>query len=72
MKNKIILILIVFIVILAVSIYTVFNYRRNVMESQKISIEFEKYYQKQVTGHELISIINKAIDINTTDGKGYR
>lgn len=75
MKNKIILILIVFIVILAVSIYAVFNYRRNVMESQKINIEFEKYYQKQVTGHELISIINKAIDVNTKnavekDGNG--
>lgn len=38
------------------------------MKSQKINSEYNKYYNIQVLGNELISIINKTIDINEKYG----
>ena len=64
MKNKIIIILIIFIVILSISIYMVYSYRKNIYDYQETTRTYEAYYNKQILGTELISIINRTIDIN--------
>ena len=68
MKNKILIILIIFIVILAIAVYTVYNYRINIQESQKINNEYKSYYNIQILGTELLSIINRTQDINEKNG----
>lgn len=64
MKNKIILILIILSIILSVSIYFVYNYRINTLQAQKINNEYKAYYNMQMLGTELVSILNKTADIN--------
>ena len=64
MKNKIILILIIFLIILSISVYYVYNYRKSTLQAQKINNEYKAYYNMQMLGTELISILNKTADIN--------
>ncbi len=64
MKNKILLILIVFLVILAIASYFVYNYRVQYKASQETNRIFESYYNAQMLGTELVSVINKTEDIN--------
>lgn len=64
MKNKILLILIIFLIILSISIYFVYNYRKNALQAQKINNEYKAYYNMQMLGTELVSILNKTADIN--------
>lgn len=68
MKNKILLILIIFIAILAIVVYAIYNYRISVQESKKINNEYKSYYNKQILGTELLSIINKTEDTNEKYG----
>lgn len=65
MKNKILLILIIFMVILAAITYIFYNYRIEVKEAQKTNNEYKSYYEKEMLGTELVSIMNKTEDINT-------
>ena len=65
MKNKILLVLTIFMVILAISCYVVYQYRLNIIENQKINNQYKSYYQAQVLGTELVSIINETEDINS-------
>ena len=65
MKNKILLVLTIFMVILAISCYIVYQYRLNIIENQKINNQYKSYYQAQVLGTELVSIINETEDINS-------
>ena len=76
MKNKILLILVIFIVILCIATYLVYNYRVNIAESQAINNEYKAYYNKQIIGTDLASVINKTMDNNekyniTKDDSGY-
>ena len=64
MKNKIITILIIFLIILSISIYFVYNYRKSTLQAQKINNEYKTYYNMQMLGTELVSIMNKTADIN--------
>ena len=68
MKNKILLILIIFACILLIAVYSVYSYRTSIAESQKINKEYAQYQNVQMLGTELISLINKTIDINTNLG----
>ncbi len=68
MKNKILLIFVVLCIILAITIYFVYNYRANVIEAQKINNEYQSYYNVQMLGTELVSIINRTIDVNEKNG----
>ena len=65
MKNKILLILIIFMVILAIITYIIYNYRINLQEIQKINNEYITYSKAQMLGTELVSIMNRTQDINT-------
>lgn len=62
--KKIIYILITFLIILTISIYLVYTYRVNFNKSQKINKEYKSYYNMQMLGTELVSILNKTADIN--------
>ena len=68
MKNKILLIIIVFVVILAVAVYGIYSYRSKAIESQKINNEYKSYYNVQIIGNELLSIINKTQDMDEQYG----
>ena len=65
MKNKILLILIIFMVILAIITYIIYNYRINLQEIQKINNEYITYSKAQMLGTELVSIMNRTQDIKT-------
>ena len=76
MKNKILLIIVIFIIILCVAIYLVYNYRVNIAKSQEINNEYKSYYNKQIIGTDLASVINKTMDNNEKnnipkDNSGY-
>ena len=60
MKNK----LAIMIFLTVVVAYYVYNYRVNMVETQKINKEYQSYSNVQMLGTELISIINKTTDIN--------
>ena len=64
MKNKILLILIIFMCILLLAGYFVYNYRMNIAESQKTNKEYSAFYNAQMLGTELISLVNKTMDVN--------
>ena len=68
MKSKILILLFIFIIILAFVGYTVYQYRTTIAKTQEINNEYRKYYNTQVQGNELISIINKTIDRNQKNG----
>ncbi len=75
MKKFFIILLILFIVLIA-SIYMVYSYRAEALEAQKLNKEYEEYYNIEILGTELISIINRTIDLNNKndivkDDKGY-
>lgn len=74
--KKILIILLILSIILVVGVYSVYRYRTNVYQIQKQNREYEQYYNINVLGTELISIINKTINLNTKnnitkDDKGY-
>ena len=76
MKNKILLIIVIFIIILCVAIYLVYNHRVNIAKSQTINNEYKAYYNKQIIGTDLASVINKTMDNNEKnnipkDDSGY-
>ncbi len=68
MKNKIIIIVIIFLIILSVSAYMVYNYRKSVISSQKVNESYKAYYDTEILGTELISVINKTVDFNEQNG----
>lgn len=68
MKNKIIIIVIIFLIILSVSAYMVYNYRKSVISSQKVNETYKAYYDTEILGTELISVINKTVDFNEQNG----
>ncbi len=68
MKNKIIIIVIIFLIILSVSAYMVYNYRKSVISSQKVNESYKAYYNTEILGTELISVINKTVDFNEQNG----
>lgn len=52
-------------VILASATYIIYNYRMKLQEAQKINNEYKSYYEAQILGTELVSIMNRTQDVNT-------
>lgn len=74
--KKFVIILLVLCIILAVGIYSVYRYRNAILETQKLNSQYEQYYNINILGTELISIVNRTIDINNKnnieqDNSGY-
>ena len=62
--KKIIIFFIIIIVIVAIMSTIYLNYKITYNEAKKENEEFEYYYQKQVYGSDIATIINKAVDNN--------
>lgn len=63
MKKIAIFFLILIIIIVGMS-YLYLNYKAQYNTAQKENKHFEDYYQKEVNGTDLATIINKAVDSN--------
>lgn len=63
--KKIIILFSVVIVIISIIWINYEKYKSEYNSIQKSNLEFEKYYQKEVYGVDLTTVINKAVDENT-------
>ncbi len=64
MKKNIFLILSILLAILAIVVYGIYNNNKIKIESEQNNRAYKSFYEKQVLGTDLLSIINKAIDNN--------
>ena len=68
MKKVFFILLFALILITIIVTYTVYQYRKNEIEKQKINNEYSVYLNKTIPGTELMSLINKTLDINVKNG----
>lgn len=64
MKKIAIFFLIIIIIIVGIS-YLYLNYKISYNRTKKDNLEYEEYYNKEIYGAELTTIINKAMDNNS-------
>lgn len=64
MSKKIIIMISIFMIITLIVGYGVYQYRSQIIKAQKINKQYEEYYEIEILGTELISIINKTMDLN--------
>ena len=62
--KKLIIFLIIIVVIVAIISMIYLNYRVNYNEAKRENSEFEYYYQKDIYGSDIATLINRAIDNN--------
>ena len=63
MKKLITFFIIIFVVIAAM-FYMYSSYKENIRQSKRENLKFEMYKEKELTGVDIASIINKAVDSN--------
>ena len=63
--KKILILFSILIIILAIVWINYTGYKSQYDSIKKENLEFEKYYQKEVYGRDLATVINKAFDGNT-------
>ena len=63
MKRLALIFLVMVIVVVGLS-YMYLNYKIHLDSSKRENMKFESYYQKEINGLELATIINKAVDNN--------
>jgi len=64
MKRNIIFIVAIFLVVIAIITYSFYNIKRTEKESSQNNRAYQSFYNQEVLGTDVISIINKAIDSN--------
>jgi len=64
MKKNIFIILTIFLIILMTICYFLYDNQRKIVEATKVNKDYNTYYEQTILGTDLISIINKTIDIN--------
>lgn len=62
--KKIIIFLVIILIIVATVSYVYFNYKANYNEARKQNYQFESYYNQEIFGSDLATLINKAVDNN--------
>lgn len=62
--KKIIVFLVITLVIIATMFYIYYNYKADVRQAKIENMKFEQYQDKEITGLELATIINKVVDLN--------
>lgn len=62
--KKIALFFLIIIIIVAGISYMYLNYKANYYQAKKANMEFESYYNHEIMGTDLTTIINKAVDNN--------
>lgn len=68
LKKIVISFIIVLIVIISVSTYCYNSYQKELNEAQKLNKDYESYYNIELLGTSIISIINKSIYLNEKNG----
>ena len=68
MKKIIICILSVFLVIICIVSYSIYQKNENIAQIGADNKVYESYYKKEVLGTDIISLINKATDSNEKNG----
>ena len=63
MKKVALFFLVIIIIIVGIS-YVYLNYKAQFNNAKRENMQFESYYNKELTGAELATLINKAIDNN--------
>ena len=63
MKKLAVFFLIIIIIVVGIS-YLYMNYKANYFNIKKANKQFEDYYEKEIYGADIATIINKAIDNN--------
>ena len=64
MKRRILVILGIFIIILIFVVSLLYNYEKEVKKVQGFNRQYELYYQKEILGTELATVLNKTMDYN--------
>ncbi len=64
MKKEILLILTLFLAIISFLLYNLYNYRAKTNEAKKDNSSFESFYNVEVLGTDIASLINKVADYN--------
>lgn len=62
--KRLLIIVLILLIVTAWAIYEVLVYRTELQESQKLNQEYTEYLNVNFLGTQLISIINRTIDIN--------
>lgn len=65
--KKFIVFLVVILVIIATISYVYLNYKSNYNIAQKENFQFESYYNQEIFGPDVATVINKAIDKNANN-----
>lgn len=63
--KKIIIFLVGIGIIVAIMSYVYFNYRIMKNEAKRENMQYENYYQKEIYGTDLVTLMNKVVDENT-------
>ena len=64
MKKNFVIILIILLILLAIAGYYIYNIRKVASLAENYNQPYETYYNQEILGSTLISIINKAMDDN--------
>lgn len=67
MKKSIIIIITITLVIIAAVTYSVYSNKTSKTEADKINTTYKSFYNQEVLGSDVISLINKTIDYNETN-----
>ena len=62
--KKFVTIIILFIVIICIIMYAYYNYKANYNNTNMQNVKYENYYEKEVYGSDLATVINMAVDNN--------
>lgn len=62
--KKIVLFFIAIIVIISIIAFNYYNYKAELNNTKRENIQYENYYQKEIYGHEIATVVNKAVDSN--------
>ncbi len=66
MKKLALFFLILVVIIVGIS-YMYLNYKASYNEAKKANMEFESYYNQEIKGNDVATIINRAVDNNVTN-----
>lgn len=65
--KKFIIFLVVILIIIATISYVYLNYKANYNIAQKENYQFQSYYNQEIFGPDVATVINKAIDRNSSN-----
>ena len=64
MKKRYIIIIGIVVIIILIIIAKYYNYRAKYTEIKEFNLQYEYYYDKEIYGTEIATVINKAVDNN--------